>query len=55
MRIVKGDKVKYSSLEGVAISNPYMYITDMETYIDVYCNNIKETMTLKINDLEEVD
>ena len=26
MRIVKGDKVKYLDLEGVAISNPYIYI-----------------------------
>ena len=55
MSILKGDKVKYLDLEGVAISNPYMYIYDMETYIDVYCNDIKETMTLKINDLEKVD
>ena len=55
MRIVKGDKVKYLDSEGVAISNPYMYITDMETYIDIYFNSIKETMTLKINDLEKVD
>ena len=55
MRIVKGDKVKYLDLEGVAISNPYMYISYMETYIDVYCNDIKETMTLKINDLKKVD
>ena len=47
--------LKYLDLEGVAISNPYMYISDMETYIDVYCNDIKETMTLKINDLEKVD
>ena len=55
MRIVKGDKVKYLSSEGVAISNPYMYITDMETYTDVYFSDIKETMTLKINDLKKVD
>ena len=55
MSILKGDKVKYLDLEGVAISNPYMYITDMETYIDVYCNDIKETMTLKVIDLEKVD
>ena len=55
MRIAKGDKVRYLDLEGVAISNPYMYITDMETYIDVYCNDIKETMILKINDLEKVN
>ena len=55
MSILKGDKVKYLDLEGVAISNPYMYITDMETYIDVYCNDIKETMILKINDLEKVN
>ena len=55
MSILKGDKVKYLDLEADAISNPYMYITDMETYIDVYCNDIKETMTLKINDLEKVD
>ena len=55
MRIVKGDKVKYLDLEGTTISNPYMYITDMETYIDVYCNDKKETMILKINDLEKVD
>ena len=55
MSILKGDKVKYLDLEGVAISNPYMYITNMESYIDVYCNDIKETMTLKINDLEKVD
>ena len=55
MRIAKGDKVKYLDLEGVAISNPYMYITDMETYIDVYFSDIKETMALKINDLEKVD
>ena len=31
MRIVKGDKVKYLDLEGVAISNPYMYISDMDS------------------------
>ena len=55
MRIVKGHKVKYLDSEGVVVSNPYMYITDMETYIDVYCNDIKETMTLKINDLEKVN
>ena len=55
MRIVKGDKVKYLDLEGVAISNPYMYISDMETYIDVYFSEVEETMTLKINDLEKVD
>ena len=40
MRIVKGDKVKYLDLEGVTISNPYMYISDMETYFVVYCNDI---------------
>ena len=55
MRIVKGDKVKYLDLEGVAISNPYMYISDMETYIDVYFSDIKEAMILKINDLEKVN
>ena len=55
MSILKGDKVKYLDLEGVAISNPYMYITDMETYIDVYFSDIKETMTLKINSLKKVD
>ena len=55
MRIVKGDKVKYLDLEGVVISNPYMYITDMENYIDVYFSKVKETMTLKINDLKKVD
>ena len=55
MRIVKGDKVKYLDLEGVTISNPYMYISDMETYIDVYCSDIKETMTVKINSLKKVD
>ena len=55
MRIVKGDKVKYLDLEGVAISNPYMYISDMETYIDVYFNNAKETMTVQINSLKKVD
>ena len=55
MSILKGDKVKYLDLEGVAISNPYMYITNMESYIDVYCNDIKETMTLKINDLKKVE
>ena len=55
MRIVKGDKVKYLDLEGTAISNPYMYITDMETYIDVYFNSVKETMTVQINSLKKVD
>ena len=55
MGIVKGDKVKYLDLEGIVVSNPYMYITDMETYIDIYFNSIKETMTLKINDLEKVN
>ena len=55
MRIVKGDKVKYLDLEGVVISNPYMYISDMENYIDVYFSEIREIMTLKINDLEKVD
>ena len=55
MSVLKGDKVKYLSLEGVAISNSYMYISDMETYIDVYFSDIKETMTLKINDLKKVD
>ena len=55
MSILKGDKVKYVELEGGAISNPYMYISDMETYIDVYCSDIKETMILKINDLEKDD
>ena len=55
MGIVKGDKVKYLDLEGIVVSNPYMYITDMETYIDIYFNSIKETMTLKIIDLEKVD
>lgn len=55
MSILKGDKVKYLDLEGVAISNPYMYISDMETYIDVYCNDIKEIMTVKINSLKKVN
>ena len=55
MRIAKGDKVKYLDLEGVAISNPYMYISDMETYIDVYFSEVREIMTLKINDLKKVD
>ena len=55
MRIVKGDKVKYLGLEGVAISNPYMYISDMETYVDVYFSYIKETMTVRINSLKKVD
>lgn len=50
MSILKGDKVKYLDLEGVAISNP-----DMETYIDVYCNDIKETMTIQINSLEKIN
>ena len=55
MRIVKGDKVKYLDLEGVAISNPCMYITDIETYIDVYFSDIKETMTIQINSLENIN
>ena len=55
MRIVKGDKVKYLDSEGVVISNPYMYISDMETYVDVYFNSIKETMTVQINSLKKVD
>lgn len=55
MGIVKGDKVKYLDLEGTAISNPYMYISDMETYIDVYFSEAKETMTLKMNSLKKVD
>ena len=55
MGIVKGDKVKYLDLEGTVVSNPYMYISDMETYIDVYCNDIKETMTVQINSLKKVD
>lgn len=55
MRIVKGDKVKYLDLEGVVISNSYMYISDMETYVDVYFNSIKETMTVQINSLKKVD
>ena len=55
MRIIKGDKVKYLGLEGVAISNPYMYISDMETYVDVYFNDIKETMTIQINKLEKIN
>ena len=55
MRIIKGDKVKYLDLEGVVISNPYMYISDMENYIDVYFNNIKEVMTVQINSLEKIN
>ena len=55
MRIVKGVKEKYLDLEGVVISNPYMYISDMETYVDVYFNSIKETMTVQINSLKKVD
>ena len=54
MRIVKGDKVKYLNLEGTAISNPYMYISDMETYVDVYFSDIKEVMTIQIDSLEKV-
>ena len=55
MRIVKGDKVKYLNSEGVAISNPYMYITDMETYIDVYFSEVREIMTIQINSLEKIN
>ena len=55
MSIFKGDKVKYLDLEGVAISNPYMYISDMETYIDVYFSEVREIMTVKINSLKKVD
>ena len=55
MRIVKGDKVKYLDLEGVAISNPYMYITDMETYIDVYFSEVREIMTVQIDKLEKIN
>lgn len=55
MRIVKGDKVKHLDLEGVVISNPYMYISDMETYVDVYFSDIKETMTVQINKLEKIN
>ena len=55
MSVLKGDKVKYLSLEGVAISNPYMYISDMETYIDVYFSDIKEIMTIQINSLEKIN
>ena len=55
MRIVKGDKVKYLNLEGTAISNPYMYISDMETYVDVYFSDIKEIMTIQINSLEKIN
>lgn len=55
MRIVKGDKVKYLGFEGVVISNPYMYITDMETYVDVYFSDIKEIMTVQINKLEKIN
>ena len=55
MRIVKGDKVKYLDLEGITISNPYMYISDMETYIDVYFSDIKEIMTIQINSLEKIN
>ena len=55
MRIVKGDKVKYLDLEGVAISNPYMYISDMENYIDVYFSEIREIMTVQIDKLEKIN
>lgn len=55
MRIVKGDKVKYLDSEGVVISNPYMYISDMETYVDVYFRDIKETMTIQIDKLEKIN
>ena len=55
MRIEKGDKVKYLGLEGVAISNSYMYISDMETYVDVYFSEVREIMTVKINSLKKVD
>ena len=55
MKIVKGDKVKYLDLEGVTTSNPYMYISDMETYIDVYFNDMKESMAIQINSLKKVD
>ena len=55
MRIAKGDKVKCLDLEGTAISNPYMYITDMETYIDVYFSEVREIMTIQINSLEKIN
>ena len=55
MRIAKGDKVKYLDLEGVAISNPYMYVSDMENYIDVYFSEIREIMTVQIDKLEKIN
>lgn len=55
MGIAKGDKVKYLDSEGVVVSNPYMYISDMETYIDVYFSEVREIMTVKINSLKKVD
>lgn len=59
MSILKGDKVKFNNngtiLEGVAISNQYLFVTENNLYVDVLFNDLKEVLPLNIKCLEKVD
>lgn len=53
MRIIKGDKVDYMGNQGVVVGTYYM-LTRGKRYIDVYFENIKETVSLEENSLKKV-
>ena len=58
MSILKGDKVKFNNngtiLEGVAISNQYLFVTENNLYVDVLFNDLKEVLPLNIKCLEKI-
>jgi hypothetical protein len=53
VRITKGDKVDYIGNQGIVVGTYYMLIMG-KRYVDVYFENIKETVSLEENSLKKV-
>ena len=53
MQIVKGDRVEFKGEKGTAIGTYYMF-TLGKRYVDVYLEDIKETVSLEESSLKKI-
>ena len=53
VRITKGDKVDYMGNQGIVVGTYYM-LTVGKRYVEVYFENIKETVSLEESSLRKV-
>ena len=54
MELIKGDKVKYSEIEGIVVSNSYINIFDKQKYINVYFENSEQVSQINVKLLEKM-